>query len=229
MASVKGFPSGGIVADLALSVVALVLLAGLLAAEKRNNTRLKLATKTPLSALFVVVAVMQPHPAPPYYHAILVGLVLGLIGDVCLALQGNKAFRAGLVSFLLGHVAYVVAFVGLTESRDWMTPVHLLVVAVGAGVFWWLYPHLGAMRVPVGLYVIVISVMAAAAWVAFSNPALNRTGPWALLLGAVSFYVSDIFVARDRFMKPAFANRLLGLPLYYAGQFLLAFSVGLIR
>ncbi|MDD3992851.1 MAG: hypothetical protein PHV70_11955 [Desulfobacteraceae bacterium] len=38
--------------------------------------------------------------------------------------------------------------------------------------------------------------------------------------------MSDLFVARQRFVAPAFSNRLLGLPLYYIGQFLLAFSVG---
>jgi hypothetical protein len=41
-----------------------------------------------------------------------------------------------------------------------------------------------------------------------------------------AFYLSDLFVARQRFVAPAFANRLYGLPLYYLGQFLLAFSVG---
>jgi hypothetical protein len=35
-------------------------------------------------------------------------------------------------------------------------------------------------------------------------------------------------VARQRFVSEGFGNRLLGLPLYYAGQFLLAWSVGLI-
>lgn len=47
--------------------------------------------------------------------------------------------------------------------------------------------------------------------------------------GALLFYLSDIFVARDRFLKTSFLNRLVGLPIYYAGQFLLAFSVGLLR
>lgn len=47
--------------------------------------------------------------------------------------------------------------------------------------------------------------------------------------GAVAFYVSDVFVARDRFMKGGFVNRLVGLPLYYAGQFLIAFSLGFLR
>ncbi|HDP24776.1 MAG TPA: lysoplasmalogenase, partial [Deltaproteobacteria bacterium] len=41
-----------------------------------------------------------------------------------------------------------------------------------------------------------------------------------------SFYISDIFVARNRFVKQEFINRALGLPLYYLGQFLIAFSLG---
>jgi len=39
------------------------------------------------------------------------------------------------------------------------------------------------------------------------------------------FYLSDLFVARNQFMKKAYINRLVGLPLYFIGQFLLAFSV----
>jgi hypothetical protein len=42
---------------------------------------------------------------------------------------------------------------------------------------------------------------------------------------AVSFYFSNVFVARDRFLKPEFLNRLIGLPLYYFGQFLLPFQL----
>jgi hypothetical protein len=47
--------------------------------------------------------------------------------------------------------------------------------------------------------------------------------------GALAFYVSDIFVARQRFLKTEFLNRLIGLPLYYSGQFMLAFSGGLLK
>jgi hypothetical protein len=33
-------------------------------------------------------------------------------------------------------------------------------------------------------------------------------------------------VARNKFIRNEFLNRLVGLPLYYLGQFLLAFSIG---
>jgi hypothetical protein len=71
--------------------------------------------------------------------------------------------------------------------------------------------------------------MVAAAWAVFRNPGVRRTGAWFILVGAVLFYVSDIFEAHDRFVTEQFYNRFIGLPLYYTAQFLLAFSVGLVR
>jgi uncharacterized membrane protein YhhN len=212
----------------ALIVVASGLLAALLVAEKRKSVPLILTFKTPLSMLFVAAALIQSRAVEPYYKWVIAGLVFGLIGDVCLALKGNNTFRAGLVAFLLGHVLYVVAFAGLTRPSDWLALGHLLILGISLGVFWWLRPHLGAMVIPVGLYVLVISLMLAAAWVAFLNPDLKATGAWALFVGACCFYMSDLFVARERFVKSQFINRLLGLPLYYGGQFCIAFSVGLV-
>ena len=45
-----------------------------------------------------------------------------------------------------------------------------------------------------------------------------------LVIAAVMFAVSDIFVARDRFVSPSVVNRLWGLPLYYAAQLIFALS-----
>lgn len=207
-------------------IAAIVLLAGLLFGEKRERRSLILGFKTPLSCLFVLMAVIQPHPLQPYYYFVVAGLILGLVGDVCLAIPGNRAFRAGLAAFLLGHLLYVVAFVGLGRLSDWLTPAHAVIVGISGVVFWRLRPHLGGMLVPVALYVVVITAMLMAAWVAFLNPDLKSMGARSVLLGAALFYVSDLFVARDRFLAQGFINRLIGLPLYYGGQFLLAFSAG---
>jgi YhhN family len=67
------------------------------------------------------------------------------------------------------------------------------------------------------------------AWGLSGNQSLGISGRCLALIGAISFYLSDLFVARDRFVQTAFLNRLPGLPTYYAGQFLLAFSVGLLK
>jgi uncharacterized membrane protein YhhN len=134
-----------------------------------------------------------------YYYCLLVGLTFCLGGDIFLALPQKMMFLFGLIFFLIGNI------------------------------FFWLRPHLGSMKAPVVLYVIIITIMVTGAWSVLGDSNLARSGRIMVFAGAFSFYFSDIFVARDRFLRKGFLNRLIGLPMYYTGQFLLAFSVGLLR
>jgi len=85
------------------------------------------------------------------------------------------------------------------------------------------------MFIPVLLYILVITVMASGAWAVFWKSSYQISGRTLILVGPLCFYVSDILVARNKFIKEEYTNRLLGLPLYYAGQFMLAFSIGLLK
>ena len=100
---------------------------------------------------------------------------------------------------------------------------------MSGAVYCWLIPYLGSMKIPVLLYILVISMMLVIAWSVTGNLGLLPLGRTMIVAGAFIFYLSDMFVARDRFYKKEFLNRLIGLPLYYTGQFLLAFSVGLLQ
>ncbi len=200
-----------------LTATALIVL---LAGEKSSITLRNIA-KPVASAGFIGVALSAGALDTAYGSWVFLGLLLGAAGDVLLLGASRGAFLAGLVSFLMGHVAYVVAFVIL--GLEW--PVVLIVggvsLVVGAFVFVWLYPHLDrAMVGPVVAYVAVISVMVVTA--------AASTAP-VVILGAVAFYFSDLSVARDRFVAPGFVNRVWGLPLYYGAQLLLAWSVILTR
>lgn len=208
-----------------LLIPAVLLLIGLIWAEREQRPGRVLAFKAPLSALFVLSALLLPHAGSHYFYLVLCGLVLGFIGDICLALKGDAPFKAGLVSFLLGHVAYVVAFAGLVSPGGWFRPGFLAICAVSGLAFLWLRPSLGKMLVPVLAYVVVITLMVLAAEAAVFNLALPRREAWLIFGGALAFYLSDLCVARDRFKKPGWDNRLVGLPLYYGGQFAIAWSV----
>lgn len=206
---------------------AIILLVSLLFFEKKDSVPGKLLTKTPLSLLFILTAVLQARPLPEYYTFLLIGLVLCLGGDVLLIFPQKKAFLLGLVSFLLGHVFYVVAFFKVSQmvSTVWIVTAIILVFSIG--VFFWLRPHLGSMMVPVILYIVVITSMVIGAGSVLFDSALPESGRHVVFTGALLFYFSDLFVARHRFVQQQFLNRLFGLPLYYSGQFLLAFSVGM--
>ena len=46
-----------------------------------------------------------------------------------------------------------------------------------------------------------------------------------LAIGAVLFFISDLAVARGRFVADTFTNKAWGLPTYFGGQLLIAWSV----
>jgi uncharacterized membrane protein YhhN len=215
--------------NILIIILGIILLFGLLYYEKKKNRIPSLITKSTVSLLFVMTALLQPHPVPAYYHYLFVGLIFCLTGDVCLALPQEKAFKAGLVAFLIGHIFYIFSFSSLIQIRHWISAGLFIIFGLSALIFLWLRPHLKAMLIPVLLYILVITVMASGAWAVFWKSSFPISGRALILAGSLCFYFSDVFVARDKFIKEEYTNRLLGLPLYYAGQFLLAFSVGLLK
>jgi uncharacterized membrane protein YhhN len=185
----------------------------LLYAEHVDSLRLRAVVK-PIASLAFVVVGATTH-APP---AVIVGLVLAMLGDVLLIPGGaGLSFLLGLGSFLAGHVAYATSFLirGVAPLLTIGVLAALAIVAVP--VARWLLPHVRdpKMRAPVIAYMIVITAMVALA--------AGTRAPW-ILVGAVAFYLSDLSVARDRFVASGFANRLWGLPLYYAAQIVIAIS-----
>ncbi len=209
-------------------IFGIILLYGLLFYEKKKNRVPLLIVKSILSLLFVMTALLHPRSVPAYYHYLLIGLIFCLIGDVCLAFPQEKAFRAGLISFLIGHVFYIFSFSSLIQISHWISIGLLIFLGMSAFIFFWLRPHLKSMLIPVLMYIVIITVMGVGAWAVFWKSSFGISGRALILAGALCFYFSDVFVARDKFIKEEYQNRLIGLPLYYAGQFMLAFSAGLL-
>ncbi len=202
-------------------------LLGLLYSEYSQNRRLKWIFKPATSLLFLATA-LSGGPESSYDWLILAGLIGGFLGDVFLIVQDQRWFLAGLVVFLLGHILYVFAFNSLIGVAE-LSPVLLIAIAFfSAGFYGWLSPHLGDMKMPVFAYVLVITAMVWSAWAVFFETDLKDSFRTLVAVGATCFYASDMAVAIDRFRQPAFNNAFWGLPLYYAGQFMLALSVGMV-
>jgi uncharacterized membrane protein YhhN len=169
---------------------------------------------------FIAVAMSVGALSSSYGKIVLAALVLSWIGDLLLTFSSRQAFLGGLVAFLLGHVAYSVAF-GTLGVHPIVGSIAVVVVALIALFVWrWLAPHVGDMAAPVIAYIVVISVMLVLAFGSFGDGAT-----WLIPVGATLFFVSDLFVARNQFVESSIVNRVWGLPLYYAAQVLLALSV----
>ncbi len=205
-----------------------LILTALLLSERSGRTPFKIAFKALLSSFFILVAIWQTATYSSFATAVIIGLMLCLVGDICLAIPGQTAFRIGLVAFLLGHVGYIVAFVMVAPPGLTMWAAALLSVPISTFVYARLLPFLNGMRRPVMGYVVIITVMVIAAGALLGADHLSFGGRLLILNGALAFYISDLFVARQRFVHQSFYNRLIGLPLYYLGQFQIAYAVGLV-
>jgi len=217
---------GGPVLQLALIPFLVLSVTLLIRAELRQERRQIYLIK-PLSTLLVIaIAALAFGTAgnrTGYTVGVLVGLALSLGGDLALMFASPRAFRIGLVLFLLAHVAYTVAFTLYTGFRaaDLIPATVLLVIAVVG--YRYLAPGLGAMRVPVILYIAVICVMVARALAAFAGGVFSTTQAWLIAAGAILFWISDLILAVNRFRHPFRYNR-ISLAFYYGGQLLIALS-----
>jgi len=194
----------------------------LLLAEFYEKPVVKAVAKPIASAAFIAIALQAGAMQSAYGKWVLIALALCWAGDVLLIPQGSgKAFLAGLGAFLLGHVAFASGFLWLGLEEQVFGAAVLAMVGPAVVIVRWLLPHVSpSMKVPVLAYLVTISVMVTA-----SVAASAHTGRWDLAIGATLFLCSDLAVARERFVKPTFTNKLWGLPLYYAAQVVLAYSV----
>jgi len=185
----------------------------------------------PLSTLLVILiaafSLGTPGARAGYTAGVLVGLVLSLGGDVALMFPSERAFLAGLVLFLLAHIAYAVTFTLFNgfHPADLASGGALLVLAVAVYRYLQSGPGagLGKMKGPVIGYIAVISIMVNRAVSAFFGTAFTPTQAWLMALGATLFWVSDLMLAVNRFRRP-FAHHHLSLAFYYGGQMLIALS-----
>ncbi len=203
-------------------VICLAALAGLLVSERRNSRRGVWIFKPLASTAFIATALAAGALESDYGRWILLALVLSWFGDIFLIPRERPAiFQAGILSFLLGHVGFAAAFVQHGLDPMWLGIALVATAAAALPTLRWLLPHVpDDMRLAVRAYIAVITAM-----VVCAAGAVGHAGQSTILLGALMFYVSDLSVARDRFVTKAFSNRVWGLPLYYGGQLVLASTV----
>ncbi len=174
------------------------------------------------AASFVVFALQLGALDSEFGRRVLLGLCLCATGDALLLPSGQtRWFQLGIASFLLGHLAYAAAFVRFPLPAMALIAGSVALAAFGLAAWRWLAPSLPPdFRLPVVAYVGVICAMVVTAVAATAGGA-----PAAVAAGAIGFAVSDLSVARDRFVAPGFVNGAWGLPLYFGAQLLLASTV----
>jgi len=177
-----------------------------------------------LALLLAAAAVADLGPAQPW---VLVGLALGLVGDVALMLSNKDRtdlpFLLGLGSFLVGHAAYIGGFL-----RQGVRTVDVLAgLLVVLGLFVLVLPTVlrGAAARAGKPFAAIVGVYATA--VGAMTVTAVGTGLVAPAIGGVLFALSDTTLGFQRFVRKLNYGDLFVIVTYHAAQYL--FVVGLIR
>ncbi len=175
----------------------------------------------PATMVALIAAALTLDPADGTRRAwFVVALLLSLAGDVFLMLPRDR-FVAGLASFLLGHVAYIVGLSSVDTSG--------VGLAIGAAIIAVALPVLGArilgavrsgdepeLLAPVAVYILVISAMVVSA---------GASGSALALAGALSFYASDALIAWNKFIQELPWGRVAIMVTYHLAQIALVVSL----
>jgi len=161
---------------------------------------------------------------------ILIGLILGMIGDILLNMRNlfeggksNKVFALGILSFLSGHFLYIAFLAGESGDKFWIALELTIILGVisipqlmkritapskGLKIFGYVY-----LTVVIAMFCFSISQFIAIG---------ATTESILFLVGALLFVVSDFIMIYYSFGKKIKPLRAINLLSYYVGQLLIA-------
>jgi uncharacterized membrane protein YhhN len=177
----------------------------------------------PLLIPVLLLLLLNTKTNAPQKNLLLIGLVFSWLGDMFLLFEYKNAlfFIFGLICFLTTHIFYIAYFlkmqspaISLLKKQPVLLPV---VIAYGITLVWFLYPHLGDLKIPVIVYAAVICTMLICSLHIFLK--VNAPANVYYLTGAALFVLSDSLLALNKFYQPfAFAGVMIMLT-YCAAQY----------
>jgi len=139
------------------------------------------------------------------------GLIFSTLGDFLLAYNGVHWFIYGLAAFLLAHLFYLYSFLPIEDKNRFGVALYIFYGIVMLTV---LFPKLGNLEMPVLLYMIVLLSMGV------STLLSKQSNRW-LILGGISFVISDSLLGMNKFHTQFAYSHLLIIVSYYFAQFAL--------
>ena len=155
----------------------------------------------------------------------LLALVFSLLGDILLMFveQSPHFFTIGLVAFLTAHIMYILAFLKHRNKQKPIIGFIVFLLIYASGLFYLLKDGLGAMLIPVIVYMIVILSMATSAFL--RKGMVNNLSYNLVFTGAIFFMISDSILALNKFYEPLPFSNISIMLTYALAQFLIVIGI----
>ncbi len=197
-----------------------------LAAVAAGWNQIQLLTKPLLLVSLFTWFIISSKAFLPLRYCIAAALFFSWLGDIFLMLEdrGPAWFMAGLGSFLLAHIIYIIFFIRVRRSQaapvKWNMPALVLIGLYAVLLVGFLYPYIGSLQTPIAIYALTIATMLATALHAFSHS--NRNAGRYCITGAALFLCSDSLLAVNKFYHSFPAAGVCIMATYGLAQFAIA-------
>ena len=159
----------------------------------------------PLLLLIIISFKKSETKLTKYFLA---GLIFSVLGDFFLDYDRINWFIFGLGAFLVAHLFYIKSLMPVEKKRVAIVTFYTL---YGIAVFVLISSGLGELFIPVLIYMSVLLGMAIATLVS------KNTNSW-LILGGLSFVLSDSLLGIDKFYSPIpYATLFIMISYYFFG------------
>ena len=196
------------------------------------------------ATLFVCVGLLSANISSntsDFAKTMLVGLLLGWIGDYFLHSDRQSFFAVGLVAFMAGHIAYITSYCRALngfENYNQFNIIEISVLIILVAISVWVFRHFKfefSMKI-LKLGIIAYSVILITMFIKATSLGVNfmlsgaKNGVLALVvlsLGSLLFVLSDATIGILIFggQKKNRPLKIFNIVTYFAGQMLLASSI----
>lgn len=203
----------------------------LMAVDKENEKWIYITKPLmmPLLALYYAISSIQMNE---FDWLIVAALLAGCAGDTFLMLKGNENyFLLGMVSFLLGHVFYIISFIlSMGTEIVLMLIVGPLLFIPVLVILYFTFPrykdNMGDYKIPIYVYMGVILLMHVFAILRGTQYPLYCSCFISTYIGSILFIFSDSLIAVDKFGEKKIPRiRIYIMETYILGQFLITMGV----
>lgn len=195
-----------------------------------NKTRYIFKITKPLALILLIILFFLFMGFKTELLWFYIALVLSLAGDILLMFP-TSAFLLGLLAFLFAQIAYIIGF---DQIRPPLLPAiiaSIIVILVFFVIFRVLQvevarrKELRKLRLPILIYSLLLSSMAASAVLNLFKPEWHPTAALFAAIGGMLFLASDLMLAYNRFITHFKAADFLVMCTYHLAQVFLVIGV----
>jgi uncharacterized membrane protein YhhN len=181
-----------------------------------------------LLSLLLWFTTSTPASSNPQITWFTLALCFSLVGDIFLLMEGHQLIKGGL-AFILAHIAFIVAYNTPLQMPLAFLAVFLLNIIPTFIVYRKILKEIRAagdkdLAIGVSLYALALTSMTSTAFSTLFRPNWPAIASWPTALGAVLFYISDLLLFSNHFLKTKHRTNVLTMVTYHIAQFSLAYG-----